>query len=150
MIAGGIERDAKWLDTHNPHKDKADFEKAGDLTGKFVLSAQSVSGLGNIYTDEVLHRAGVRHDRPAGALSRSELRRLADAIVETLREAIVAGGSTLGDAQYVDIAGAGGTFQDRHRVYGREGLSCVTCDRGRIRRATVGGRSTFYCPRCQK
>ena len=73
-----------------------------------------------------------------------------DAIVDVLNQAIVAGGSTLGDAQYVDLMGEGGSYQDEHRVYGRDGLRCETCGRGWIRRTVSGGRSTHWCPVCQR
>jgi formamidopyrimidine-DNA glycosylase len=69
--------------------------------------------------------------------------------VSVLTEAIAAGGSTLGDAQYVDLMGSGGSYQDEHRVYGRGGERCITCGRGWIRRTTTAGRGTHFCPVCQ-
>jgi len=115
-----------------------------------LMDQHLVAGLGNIYTDEVLHRARVRYDRPATALTKAEIARLAAAITEVLTAAIDAGGSTLADAQYVDLMGRTGRYQDQHHVYGRAGEPCPTCGRAEIRRAVVGGRSTFYCPRCQR
>jgi formamidopyrimidine-DNA glycosylase len=67
-----------------------------------------------------------------------------------LNESIRAGGSTLSDVGYVDMMGEGGSYQDAHRVYGRAGERCPTCGRGFIRRATHAGRSTHYCPVCQR
>jgi formamidopyrimidine-DNA glycosylase len=67
-----------------------------------------------------------------------------------LTDSIRAGGSTLSDLGYVDMMGEGGSYQDAHRVYGREGERCSTCGRGFIRRITSGGRSTFFCPVCQR
>lgn len=115
-----------------------------------LLDQHRVAGLGNIYTDEVLHLAGVRFDRPADRLRPREVDRLAEAIASVLLDAIELGGSTLDDTQYVDISGRTGSYQDRHLVYGREGERCLTCGKSFVRRATVGGRSTFFCARCQR
>jgi formamidopyrimidine-DNA glycosylase len=114
-----------------------------------LLDQHVVAGIGNIYADEILHRARLRPDRAASTLDRRQLRVLHASIVGVLREAIDAGGSTLGDAQYVDLTGAGGSYQDDHRVYGRGGERCSTCGRGWIRRTVTGGRGTHFCPVCQ-
>lgn len=114
-----------------------------------LLDQRVVAGIGNIYADEVLHRARVRGDRPADRLSRRTLTRLAEAVVEVMHAAIEAGGSTLDDTQYVDVSGATGSYQHEHRVYGREGEPCLTCGKGVIRRAMRGGRSSSWCPVCQ-
>lgn len=115
-----------------------------------LLDQHRIAGLGNIYTDEVLHQARLRYDRPAASLRRAEVARLAGAISGVLEAAIAAGGSTLADTQYVDLMGRSGSYQESHCVYGREDEPCLTCGRGRIRRVSVGGRSTFFCPRCQR
>ncbi len=118
---------------------------------KAVLLDQSViAGIGNIYSDEILHRARIHPLRPAERIGREPARRLHRAIDEVLRAAVAAGGSTLRDAQYVDVAGRSGSFQDLHLVYGRAGRTCVTCERGRIRVATVAGRTSHWCPVCQR
>ena len=114
-----------------------------------LLDQHVVAGIGNIYADEVLHRARVRGDRPADRLSRRTVNRIADAVVEILNAAIDAGGSTLDDTQYVDVSGATGTYQHEHRVYGRGGEPCLTCGKGVIRRSMKGGRSSSWCPVCQ-
>ena len=114
-----------------------------------LLDQHVVAGIGNIYGDEILHRARLRPDRPASTLDRRRLRVLHASIVDVLTEAIAAGGSTLGDSQYVDLMGEGGSYQDDHRVYGRGGERCSTCGRGWIRRTVTGGRGTHYCPVCQ-
>jgi formamidopyrimidine-DNA glycosylase len=115
-----------------------------------LLDQHVVAGIGNIYADEILHRARLRPDRPASSLDRGRVARLAGAIVDVLTEAIDAGGSTLGDAQYVDLMGEGGSYQDDHRVYGRGGERCLTCGRGWVRRSVTGGRGTHWCPICQR
>ena len=115
-----------------------------------LLDQHVVAGIGNIYADEILHRARLRPDRAASSLDSRRRRGLADAIVDVLREAIDAGGSTLGDAQYVDLMGERGSYQDEHRVYGRGGERCTSCGRGWIRRSVTGGRGTHWCPICQR
>lgn len=115
-----------------------------------LLNQHVVAGVGNIYADEVLHRVGLRWSRTVDTLSRKKIDQLAAAIREILAEAIESGGSTLQDTQYVDVEGNVGSFQENHRVYGREGLGCLTCGKTSIRRVMVGGRSTAFCPRCQR
>ena len=115
-----------------------------------LLDQHVVAGIGNIYADEILHRSCLRPDRPASSLDRRRLSTLQRSIVDVLTEAIEAGGSTLGDAQYVDLMGEGGSYQDDHRVYGRGGERCLSCGRGWIRRSVAGGRGTHWCPICQR
>ena len=114
-----------------------------------LLDQRIVSGLGNIYVCEVLHRAGINPRRKAGQISEARVGGLVPIIREVLSEAIEAGGSSLKDYRQAD--GELGYFQHVFRVYDREGAPCVTpgCD-GTIHRIVQGGRSTFYCPRCQR
>jgi formamidopyrimidine-DNA glycosylase len=114
-----------------------------------LLDQRVVAGLGNIYVCEALNRTRISPFDPAGRLSRPRLARLAEAIREVLGEAIAAGGSTLRD--YAAADGALGYFQHRFRVYDREGQPCANpgCG-GIIARKVQAGRSTFYCPVCQK
>jgi len=115
-----------------------------------LLDQGVVAGIGNIYADEILHRARIKWDRIASQLSRPTVARLAGTITEVLRAAIDAGGSTLEDTQYVDMEGEKGSFQDFHRVYGRAGQPCLTCGKAVIRRTVSAGRSTVWCPVCQR
>lgn len=115
-----------------------------------LLDQHVIAGIGNIYADEILHRARLRPDRAANSIDAPATWRLHDAIVDILSASIAAGGSTLGDAQYVDLMGQAGSYQDDHRVYGRTGERCSTCGRGWIRRTVSGGRSTHFCPVCQR
>jgi formamidopyrimidine-DNA glycosylase len=116
---------------------------------KAVLTDQKViAGIGNIYSDEILHAAGLRYDRPSNSLSVQEIRRLYRSVLEVLHEAIAARGSSLADEQYVDLYGRPGTFQTQHQIYGREGKACARC-RATIERVKWSGRSTYYCPSCQ-
>ncbi|MFT6811967.1 MAG: formamidopyrimidine-DNA glycosylase [Ilumatobacter sp.] len=116
----------------------------------FLLDQQYVAGIGNIYADEILHRSRLRPERSANTIDATATWRLHAAIIDILTASIKVGGSTLGDAQYVDVDGESGSFQNQHRVYGRTGERCSTCGRGWIRRIVSGGRSTHYCPICQR
>jgi formamidopyrimidine-DNA glycosylase len=113
-----------------------------------LLDQRIVAGLGNIYVSEALYRAGVDPRRPAGALKPKEISKLTAAVKVVLQEAIEAGGSTLRDYRSAD--GELGYFQHRFRVYGREGEPCPHAGCGTIARIVQGGRSTFFCPRCQR
>lgn len=114
-----------------------------------LLDQRVVAGLGNIYVVEALHRAGIAPGKASGAISAARLEKLYHAIRAVLEEAIEAGGSTLSD--YAGVDGAQGGFQHRFRVYDREAERC-TADgcAGVIKRAVHSGRSTFWCPRCQR
>ena len=114
-----------------------------------LLDQRIVAGLGNIYVCEALHRAGISPLKPAGSIARKRIPRLVADIKDVLAEAVEVGGSTLRDFAAAD--GALGYFQHRFRVYDREGEPCPTpgCG-GTIQRVVQAGRSTFYCPRCQK
>ena len=114
---------------------------------KLLLGDQRiVAGLGNIYVCEALHRAGIHPKRPGGSVSQERLRKLTIAIREVLNEAIAAGGSTLKD--FISPDGELGYFSKDFAVYDREGKPC-SCG-GTVRRIVQGGRSTFYCPKCQR
>jgi formamidopyrimidine-DNA glycosylase len=112
-----------------------------------LLNQKLLSGVGNIYADESLFRAGIRPRRRAASISREHLRKLFLSVREVLQEAIAAGGSSISD--YVDADGDEGFFQFQHRVYGREGEPCFVC-KTPIKRVIIAGRSSHYCPRCQK
>ncbi|MDI6873363.1 bifunctional DNA-formamidopyrimidine glycosylase/DNA-(apurinic or apyrimidinic site) lyase [Candidatus Solincola sp.] len=112
-----------------------------------LLDQSRVAGIGNIYADEALHRAGIHPLRHLDELSPREVTRLHRAIREVLREAIERGGSSVSD--YVDTRGEKGNFQDHHRVYRRAGKPCPRCGE-MICRKRLAGRSTYFCPRCQR
>jgi formamidopyrimidine-DNA glycosylase len=115
-----------------------------------LLDQHLIAGIGNIYGDEILHRAKVNPRRPARDVGLVQSGRIHEALHEILRTAIEHGGSTLGDAQYVDLDGDSGSFQDQHRVYARAGLPCLTCGKGKIVSAAIGGRTTSWCKVCQR
>ena len=114
-----------------------------------LLDQHRIAGIGNIYADEILHRAKLRHDRLPTRLDAAARKRLLKSIHEVLNDAVEKGGSTLDDTQYVGVDGDEGWFQTQHRVYDRAGEKCVTCRKARIVRRVVAGRSTCFCPRCQ-
>jgi formamidopyrimidine-DNA glycosylase len=112
-----------------------------------LLNQRLLAGVGNIYADESLFRAGLRPRRQAARLTRAELARLHDALQQVLAEAIEAGGSSVSD--YVDADGESGFFQLRHNVYRRTGQPCRACGAS-IQRVLVAGRGSHYCPKCQR
>ena len=112
-----------------------------------LLNQSFLRGLGNIYADEALFRAGIHPLAVAARLRGNRAGRLHEAIIVVLTEAIAAGGSSISD--YVDAQGRKGFFQLSHRVYQRTGEPCVTCGTP-IRRLLVAQRSSHFCPKCQK
>lgn len=111
-----------------------------------LLNQNFLSGIGNIYADEILFRSGVHPKAKANRVSKARVERLHRNTLEVLQEAVQLKGSSISD--YVDAEGARGSFQDFHRVYGRTGEACLQCG-GRIRRIVIAQRGTHYCPRCQ-
>lgn len=147
-----------WFAGMGPEPLGPDFDD-GTLTAAFanrkqnvkvtLLDQKVVAGLGNIYVCEALHRAKVHPERAAGSIKPKERSRLVAAIRAVLEDAVRAGGSTLRDFRSTD--GELGYFQHDFRVYGREDDPCPTADcPGVIRRIVQAGRSTFFCPACQK
>ena len=113
----------------------------------FLMDSRNVVGIGNIYASEACFRGGVRPGRAAGRLTRTECDRLARAVKHVLRAAIRAGGTTLRD--YVGVDEKAGLFQRKLHVYGRHDEPCHRCGTG-IKRVAANGRSTYYCPACQR
>lgn len=145
-----------WFAKMGPEPLGPDFD-AGVLAAAFkgrkqspktlLLDQRIVAGLGNIYVCEALFRARISPLRPAGSITKAKLAALADAIKAVLAEAVAAGGSSISD--YAGADGALGYFQHSFRVYDREGEPCPDGCKGVVERIVQGGRSTFYCPRCQ-
>jgi formamidopyrimidine-DNA glycosylase len=122
-------------------------EKAAKMK-QLLMDQKFISGLGNIYSDEVLFGAGLRYDRMSNTLSSQEVRRLYRAIQEVLQEAIKMRGTTLDDDAYLDLFGEPGAYQNELKVYGRAGLPCRRC-RTPIEVVKISQRSSFFCPQCQ-
>ena len=112
-----------------------------------LMNGRIVAGLGNIYANEALFRAGIHPSRPAGRVSRKRLQRLVETVGDVLRQAIRAGGTTLQD--FVGGDGKPGYFQLALDVYGRAGEPCARCNRP-IKVRTIGQRATYYCANCQR
>lgn len=121
------------------------FQRREAPIKNLLLNQTLLRGLGNIYADESLFRAGIHPQ--AKRVSRPRLRRLREQIRQVLGEAIAAGGSSVSD--YVHSDGQRGWFQVQHRVYGKEGEPCVECGTA-IRRLVLAGRSAHYCAQCQR
>jgi formamidopyrimidine-DNA glycosylase len=112
-----------------------------------LLNQYFIAGIGNIYADEILFQAKLHPLIPASHLGDEDLKRLFKAVRDVLRKAIIHKGSSI--RSFTNDEGKRGEFQDYHKVYGRESLSCFICGE-KIKRLRLGGRSSFFCPRCQK
>ena len=123
------------------------FKKRQGRIKSLLLDQRRVAGLGNIYADESLHRAGIHPLKRANEISRSKLGLLHRAMCEVLEEAIRWGGSSIDDFIHVD--GSRGKFQELHRVYGRAGKKCFNCGT-LIRAVKISGRTSSFCPYCQR
>lgn len=137
-----------------PFSDALTAERLHEMTQRsrtpirnWLLDQRRIAGIGNIYANEALFRAGIRPTRPANTLSRADAERLRKGIRDVLGEAIKVRGTTLRD--YRDASGEAGGFEPLLRVYGREGKPCPVCGTP-IERVVISNRSAFYCPDCQK
>jgi formamidopyrimidine-DNA glycosylase len=150
--AGWQQRDAEL--GVEPLSDEFTAERLHELTRtsvtairNWLLDQRRVAGVGNIYAVEALFRAGIRPTRRARTLKRRETALLRDALRAVLQESITARGTTISD--YRDASGERGGFDQRLRVYDREGLPCVNCAT-QVKRVVLSNRSAFYCPACQR
>jgi formamidopyrimidine-DNA glycosylase len=154
LLSKGDYRPLRGLHTMGPEPLDDDFTPArmasllkGRCTVKSALLNQSkVAGIGNIYADEMLHKAGINPLHRLDELDAEDKKRLHRAMREVLTEAIHRGGSSVSD--YVDLKGEKGSFQHIHRVYRREGECCLSCGNS-ICKTRIAGRSSYYCPGCQ-
>ena len=113
-----------------------------------LMDQKFISGIGNIYSDEILWAAGLRRDRTSDSLTSQEMRRLYRAVQEVLQDGIRHGGVTLDDMTYRNLYGKPGEFQEHLKVYGREGQPCRRC-RSSVVRSRWGNRSSYSCEQCQ-
>ena len=135
-------------DTFTWQEFSAELARRASKLKTLLMDQKFVSGLGNIYSDEVLFAAGLRHDRMSDSLSSQEVRRLYRAIREVVQDAIRFRGTTLDDEAYLDLFGKPGEFQAELKVYGRKGLACRRC-RTPIDVIRISGRNSYFCPQCQ-
>lgn len=135
------------LDGVDPKKLKEKLDRKSQPIKTALLDQTIIAGIGNIYADESLHRAGINPLRPAKDLKAKEIEKLCKEISLVLNNAIASGGSSL--RNYTDASGVNGNYQNEALVYGRKGQECRTCAKP-IARAKLAGRSTHYCPKCQR
>jgi formamidopyrimidine-DNA glycosylase len=135
-------------DTFTWQEFSAELARRATKLKSLLMDQKFVSGLGNIYSDEVLFAAGLRYDRMSDTLSSQEVRRLYRAMREVLQDAVRFRGTTLADEAYVDLFGKPGEYQAELKVYGRKGLACRRC-RTPIDSVKFNGRTTYFCPQCQ-
>jgi formamidopyrimidine-DNA glycosylase len=126
---------------------KALFKNRNKNIKNTLMDASLIVGIGNIYASEALFRSGIHPERTASSLTDKDIKKLHEQIIITLEDAIRAGGSTLKD--FSKANGESGYFQYQFKAYGREGLPCFTC-KTLIQRIVQGGRSSFFCSKCQK
>ncbi len=114
-----------------------------------LMDQRAVSGIGNLYASEILHRARLHPETRCDRVRPAAWRKLRASMREVLEEAIALQGSTLSDGTYRDPQNEAGRYRERHRVYQRAGEKCLQCGRGPVVRLIQAGRSTFFCPSCQ-
>jgi formamidopyrimidine-DNA glycosylase len=135
-------------DTFTWQQFSAELARRAAKLKQLLMDQKFVSGLGNIYSDEVLFAAGLRWDRMSDSMSSQEVRRLYRAMREVVQEAIRYRGTTLDDEAYVDLFGKPGGYQTELKVYGRKGLPCRRC-RTPIQTVRISSRTSYFCPQCQ-
>ncbi|MFA5116423.1 MAG: DNA-formamidopyrimidine glycosylase [Candidatus Omnitrophota bacterium] len=147
-------RSLKFIRGLGPEPFDLTLQQFNDMLGKkktrikpLLMDQAFISGIGNIYAAECLFRARIRPERPAQSLSDKEKNLLFSRIGEVLHEAIRCGGSSVDD--YVRVSGKRGGYAAHHQVYGRQNEPCRICKTA-IKRTILGGRGTFFCPKCQK
>lgn len=124
------------------------FANKKSILKPFLLNQQMISGLGNIYVDEVCHQAGVLPSRQIHTLTEEELKKLYQACQSIIKKAVAKRGTTFSD--YLDAHGRTGNFVDHLKVYGRGGELCLTCRQELIKKVKLAGRGTTFCVNCQK
>jgi formamidopyrimidine-DNA glycosylase len=124
------------------------FENRKTILKPFLLNQQMISGIGNIYADEICFRAKVLPNRRLNTLSEAEQKKIFQAIKYIIKKAIEQRGTTF--SNYLDSDGKSGNFSDQLKVYGRGGEKCLRCRQSLIKKVKLGGRGTTFCSQCQK
>ncbi|OGC92462.1 hypothetical protein A3D85_02955 [Candidatus Amesbacteria bacterium RIFCSPHIGHO2_02_FULL_47_9] len=155
-LFGWVEINPKFVEKLGPEPFEIDEKKFTELVSKskrpikLVLMDQGViSGIGNIYANDALWEAKVNPRRGVNTLTSKQYSELYKGVVKVLKEGIRYGGATAADAKYIDLHGLGGHYQEHFRTYGREGEECKRGDGGIVHKFELGGRGTYYCPKCQ-
>lgn len=153
---GWIKINPNFVDTLGPEPFDLSAPKFLNLLGKLkkpiklaIMDQEILAGVGNIYANDALWESHINPATPVSQLSVEQLISLLEKIKLVLREGIKYGGATAADAKYIDLHGLGGHYQEHFRVYDRENLPCLRC-KTKIEKIVLGGRGTYWCPRCQK
>lgn len=154
LFSTSKELETPWISSLGPEPLKIKYAAFSNLFRSrkrpvkcLLLDQKFLAGIGNIYADEILFRAKIHPKQKSCSLSERDKKKLWRSMRRVLFEAVELRGSSV--RNYIDSNGERGAFQDFHRVYGREGLPCLECGT-KIRRIRLGGRSSFFCPQCQK
>ncbi|KKS32976.1 MAG: Formamidopyrimidine-DNA glycosylase [Candidatus Amesbacteria bacterium GW2011_GWA2_42_12] len=152
---GWVMINPKFVDKLGPEALEITTDKFLKLLGKLkkpiklaIMDQEIISGVGNIYANDALWESRINPRFPVNQLSVEQLTSLLEKLKLVLREGIKYGGATASDAKYIDLHGLGGHYQEHFRVYDREGQKCHRGD-GVIEKFVLGGRGTYWCPRCQ-
>jgi formamidopyrimidine-DNA glycosylase len=147
-------QDLKFIKELGPEPFDLTGDKFSEILGKrktkikiLLMDQKIISGIGNLYANEALFRARINPSHTANSLSKKEKEKLFSEIKKVLHEAIRCGGSSID--QYVRVSGEPGNYAKYHKVYGRENKPCLGC-KGKVKRISLGGRGTYFCPACQK
>jgi formamidopyrimidine-DNA glycosylase len=132
-----------------PHLLQNILRSSGQAIKIVLMDQQRVGGIGNIYANEALFCAGIRPERKGVAIKKPELKSLFKCLKQVINQGIKYGGATASDDNYVNAAGQGGKYQEHFLVYEREGERCRRCS-ALIKKIRLGGRGTYFCPKCQK
>lgn len=113
-----------------------------------IMDQKKMGGVGNIYANDGLFLAGIKPDREARSLEDKEISKLYKSLIKVVKEGIKMGGATASDEKFVSVYGLGGKYQEKFRVYDKQGEKCVKCGK-KIKKIKLGGRGTYFCPKCQ-
>lgn len=113
-----------------------------------IMDQKKMGGVGNIYANDGLFLAGIKPDREARSLEDKEISKLYKSLIRVIKEGIRMGGATASDEKFVSVYGLGGKYQEKFRVYDKQGEKCVKCGK-KIKKIKLGGRGTYFCPKCQ-
>lgn len=146
----------KFIQSLGPEPFEIDEKKFAEIFSRVkkpiklaLMDQEKMSGVGNIYANDACWEAKVDPRRAANTLTARQYHNLFEAVIKVLKEGIKYGGATAADAKYIDLHGLGGHYQEHFKTYDREGESCLRDDGGIIHRFAMGGRGTYFCPKCQ-
>lgn len=127
---------------------KETLKGSGRAVKIVIMDQKKMGGVGNIYANDGLFLAGIKPDREARSLEDKEISKLYKSLIRVIKEGIRMGGATASDEKFVSVYGLGGRYQEKFRVYDKQGEKCVKCGK-KIKKIKLGGRGTYFCPKCQ-